>query len=100
MYIRKTSCQRCEMSIDEPLNIDWDGNELRFPIFSVRTKTLSAATLRPTRTAELSAMRLPGLEGRERETSELRYGSARWQRLTQKEVADRMGNLAVIYFAA
>ena len=92
MYIRKTSGMKAEVSIDEPLNVDWDGNELLLSdvlgsdeddgiVFEIEQLEERAAIRRA----------VAALEDREREIIELRYGMRGEPELTQKEVADRLG---------
>jgi len=91
MHIRKTASHRGDLSIDEPLNTDWDGNELLLsdvldsgegPIGQELEKSEDEHTVREA---------VAGLDERERELIELRYGLRGGRELTQKEVADRMG---------
>ena len=91
MYIRKHSGQRCEVSIDEPLNVDWDGNELLLSdILGNEEDTVSYdLELREERRVVREAV--AHLEPRERELIELRYGLRDGNELTQKEVATLLG---------
>ena len=91
MYIRKNSGQRCEVSIDEPLNVDWDGNELLLSdiLGSEEDGVSYELEMREERAVVRQAVAL--LEPRERELIELRYGLRGGNELTQKEVADLMG---------
>ena len=91
MYIRKTSCQRCEMSIDEPLNIDWDGNELLLSDILGSEEDVVCRDIEADEDRRTIRDAVARLEGREREIIELRYGLRGGRELTQKEVADRMG---------
>lgn len=91
MYIRKTSCQRCEMSIDEPLNIDWDGNELLLSDILGSDEDVVCRDIEADEDRRTIRDAVARLEGREREIIELRYGLRGGRELTQKEVADRMG---------
>jgi len=91
MYIRKCSSQRCEMSIDEPLNVDWDGNEL---LLSDILGSDDDAVCRDIETEEeRRAVRraVSDLDDRERLIIDLRYGLSGGQERTQKEVADMLG---------
>ena len=90
MYIRKRSGQKCEVSMDEPLNTDWDGNELLLSDVLGSEEDGDAYELE--REEERAAVRkaVAALDPRERELIELRYGFT-GDELTQKEVADRLG---------
>ena len=91
MYIRKTAGLRAEVSIDEPLNVDWDGNELL--LSDVLGSDDDGVIFEIERLEEMAAIRraVARLEDREREIIELRYGMRGEPELTQKEVADRLG---------
>lgn len=91
MYIRKNASHKGDLSIDEPLNTDWDGNELLLadvlesgdgPVSQKIEKSEDERTVREA---------VAGLEKREREIIELRYGLGGGRELTQKEVAEKMG---------
>ena len=90
MYIRKRSGQKCEVSMDEPLNTDWDGNELL--LSDVLGSEEDGVAYALEREEERAAVReaVAALDPRERELIELRYGFT-GDELTQKEVADRLG---------
>lgn len=91
MYIRKISGQKAEVSLDEPINTDWDGNELRL---SDVLGTEGDTVMRPMEESvehELLLQALGKLTEREREIVVLRYGLAGKKEKTQKEVADLMG---------
>ncbi len=90
MYLRKTSGQK-ELSIDEPLHIDWDGNELLLSdVLSDEEDSVSRAIEyeEDRRTIHIA---LSHLSPREREIIELRFGLGGGRELTQKEVAARLG---------
>ena len=91
MYIRKRSSARCEISIDEPLNTDWDGNELL--LSDVLGSDEEGVLFEIEQLEEKMIIRraVASLEDREREIIELRYGMNGAPELTQKEVADRLG---------
>jgi len=91
MYIRKNSGTRAEVSIDEPLNTDWDGNELL--LSDILGSEEDSVTYELERMEErMSVSRaVAELGEREREIIELRYGMGGRRELTQKEVADRLG---------
>jgi RNA polymerase sporulation-specific sigma factor len=91
MYLRKAGSQRAELSIDEPLNTDWDGNEL---LLSDILGTDEDEVCRPLEDDAEKRMLLEAverLEGREREIIRLRFGLAGSREYTQKEVADLLG---------
>lgn len=90
MYLRRTSKLKAEVSFDEPLNVDWDGNELvladvvgsESDIISHIEKEVDKALL---------AAALEQLTGREKRIMELRFGLNSEQERTQREVADLLG---------
>lgn len=91
MYIRKTANQKTEVSLDEPINMDYDGNEL---LLSDILGTDEDQITRPMEDdVDLCVLRqaLNDLPQREREIVVLRYGLYGCKELTQKEVAMRMG---------
>ena len=91
MHIRKISGQRAEVSLDEPINMDYDGNEL---LLSDILGTDEDMILRPLEDdVDLRVLRqaLFDLPEREREIVLMRYGLYGYQELTQKEVAEKMG---------
>lgn len=91
MYIRKRGSARMEVSLEEPLNMDWDGNELLLSdvLGSEEDSVTYEIEVREERAAVRAA--IASLAPRERELIELRYGFRGGPELTQKEVADRMG---------
>ena len=91
MHVRKFSGVRCEISIDEPLNVDWDGNELL--LSDVLGSEEDGIVFEIERMEERAGIRraVARLSEREREIIELRYGMRGGRELTQKEVADRLG---------
>lgn len=91
MYIRKVSGQKTEISLDEPINTDWDGNEL---LLSDVLGTDADAVMRPLEeSAEVQLLHeaLSRLPEREKTIITMRYGLGGKKELTQKEVADEMG---------
>ena len=91
MYLRKIAGRRTEVSLDEPLSADWDGNEL---LLSDILGTEPDSVLRPLeddvdRTLLLHALRR--LPERERKIISMRFGLGLPEAMTQKEVADLMG---------
>ena len=91
MYIRKRGNQRGEVSIDEPLNVDFDGNELL--LSDVLGSDEDGVGVELEAREERAAVRraVETLAPRERELIELRYGLRGGDELTQKEVADLLG---------
>ena len=91
MYLRKNASQRGEVSLDEPLNTDWDGNEL---LLSDVLGTEADTVMRPIEEdvdRQLLAAAIDKLPEREREIIVLRFGLQGRQEQTQKEVADKLG---------
>ena len=91
MYIRKNSGQRCEVSIDEPLNVDWDGNELLLSDILGSEEDGVSYELELREERDVVRRAVAELEPRERELIELRYGLRGGDEMTQKEVADLLG---------
>ena len=91
MYIRKYSQTRCEVSLDEPLNVDWDGNELLLSdvLDSGEESVCEEFAAREERVLVRRAV--SALAPRERQIIELRYGLTGRREMTQKEVADLLG---------
>ena len=91
MHIRKISNQKAEISLDEPINQDGDGNEL---LLSDILGTGEDEIIAPLEAAaDLTALRqaLGELPGRERELIGMRYGLDGQKELTQKEIAQKLG---------
>ena len=91
MYLRKNSGQRNEVSFDEPLNTDWDGNEL---LLSDILGTEPDSVMRPIEDdadRELLRQALLQLPPRDAEIISLRFGLNGKKEQTQQEVADRLG---------
>jgi len=91
MYLRKHNNRKSEISIDEPLNVDWDGNELLLlDILGTDPDCVNKdIEQKAERNLILSAIR--ALKGREREIMELRFGINKSTDYTQKEVAEIIG---------
>ncbi len=91
MYVRKNNGQRLEVSLDVPLNTDWDGNELLLSdvLSSDEVDVVTEITEREERDAIRECV--ARLEHRERLIIELRYGLGGREEMTQKEVADLLG---------
>ena len=91
MHIRKITGQRAEVSLDEPLNTDWDGNELLLSDILGTENDAVGHTLEEDAEKQLLHDALLRLPEREREIVSLRYGLGGRAEKTQKEVADLMG---------
>ena len=91
MHIRKIAGQKAEVSLDEPINMDYDGNEL---LLSDVLGTDEDVILRPLEDdVDIKVLRqaLGQLPDREREIVAMRFGLEGYKELTQKEVAEKMG---------
>ena len=91
MYLRKSAPQKAEVSFDEPLNTDWDGNEL---LLSDILGTDGDIVMRPIEEdvdRKLLHQALEKLSEREKEIITMRFGLGGGQEQTQKECADRLG---------
>ena len=91
MHIRKIANQKTEVSLDEPINTDWDGNEL---LLSDVLGTDSDVVMRPLEDdvdQQLLRQALLRLPEREKQIVSMRFGLGGRQEKTQKEVADLMG---------
>lgn len=91
MYIRKHSSERAEVSIDEPLNTDWDGNELLLSDILSSDDDRISYEIEQHEERQRVRRAVYNLDVREREIIELRYGLNGRRELTQKEVADKLG---------
>lgn len=91
MFMRKASQHRTEISIDEPLNIDWDGNELLLSDILSSDEESAAEKLEHECERRALMDEIARLSPRERQIMELRFGLNGGRELTQKEVADRIG---------
>lgn len=91
MYLRRNSRTRSEVSFDEPLNVDWDGNELLLSDVLGTESDLIYKRLEEEVDKTLLRRALSKLNGRERRIMELRFGLIDGFDRTQKEVADSLG---------
>ncbi|MBQ7835750.1 MAG: RNA polymerase sporulation sigma factor SigE [Clostridia bacterium] len=91
MYLRKSSNRRCDISIDEPLNTDWDGNELLLSDVLGSDPDIVSRDLERAEDERILREAVSHLAPREREIIELRYGLSGGKEKTQKEVADLLG---------
>lgn len=90
MYLRKTSKQRLEVSIDEPLNVDYDGNELLLAdILSIPDDNV-VEDLCEDEQKKIMYQAINELKPREKEIITLRYGLDTGEEMTQKDVADKL----------
>ena len=91
MYLRKNNNTKTEISIDEPLNVDWDGNELLLSdILGTEPDTIHRG-IEEEVDRELLGIAIHKLSERERRIMELRFGLGGGSERTQKEVADMLG---------
>ena len=91
MYLRKTNQQKFEVSIDEPLNVDWDGNELLLSdILGTDDDTVSV-NIENEAEKRVLLEAWEKLDEREKLIMELRFGLNNRPEKTQKEVADMIG---------
>lgn len=91
MYLRKSSQLKNEISIDEPLNIDWDGNELLLSdVLGSESDTVNKNIEQET-DCMLLLCAVSKLEPRAKQIMELRFGLRGKKEHTQKEVADMLG---------
>lgn len=91
MYLRKTNQQKFEVSIDEPLNVDWDGNELLLSeILGTDDDTVSV-NIENEAEKRVLLEAVEKLDEREKLIMELRFGLNNRPEKTQKEVADMIG---------
>ncbi|MBR1456714.1 MAG: RNA polymerase sporulation sigma factor SigE [Oscillospiraceae bacterium] len=91
MYLRKLGSQRAEISFDEPLNTDWDGNELLLSDILGTDEDEVSRPLEDDADRKLLREAIATLSQRERNIILLRFGLPGGREYTQKEVAERMG---------
>ena len=91
MYLRKTANQKTELSFDEPLNTDWDGNELLLSDVLGTDEDLVVQPLEADVDRQLLRRAMERLDDRERQIITLRFGLDGRRECTQKEVADKLG---------
>jgi len=91
MYLRRSNKTRTEVSFDEPLNIDWDGNELLLSDVLGTENDIIYKYIEEEVDRKLLHLALQRLNGRERRIMELRFGLNNGAEKTQKEVADMLG---------
>lgn len=91
MHIRKISGQKAEVSLDEPINMDYDGNELLLSDVLGTDENVVTGRLEDEVDLQLLRQALKGLPLREQELVWMRYGLEGRKEMTQKEVALKMG---------
>lgn len=91
MHIRKCSNTRSEISIDEPLNVDWDGNELLLSDILGNDEDCISYDIQQREEKEAVRRAVSQLGEREQLIINLRYGLNGKKEMTQKEVADLLG---------
>ena len=91
MYIRKTANQKAEISLDEPINMDCEGNELVLSDILGTDEDVVTGRLEDAVDLQLLRQALKNLPPREQEIIQMRFGLGGYQERTQKEVALEMG---------
>ncbi|MBH0229062.1 RNA polymerase sporulation sigma factor SigE [Halobacillus yeomjeoni] len=91
MHLRKSNKLKTEVSFDEPLNVDWDGNELLLSDILGTEEDLITKGIEKKIDKKLLKTALEQLNDREKQIMELRFGLIGKKEKTQKDVADMMG---------
>lgn len=91
MYLRRTGKTKSEVSFDEPLNVDWDGNELLLSDILGTEEDVIFDHIEEEVNRSLLNSALRKLDQREKRIVEMRFGLINGYEMTQKEVADYMG---------
>lgn len=91
MYLRKNNASKTEISIDEPLNTDWDGNELLLSDILGTDNDVVHKNIEEEVDRELLRMAMSKLSKREIQIMKMRFGLDQTEEKTQKEVADLLG---------
>jgi len=91
MYIRKTAGRAGELSLDEPLNVDWDGNELLLSEILGSDPDLISNKVEHEDECRLLNGQIALLNERDRHIMNMRFGLQGYEEHTQKEVADKLG---------
>ena len=91
MHLRRTSKLKSEVSFDEPLNVDWDGNELLLSDILGTEEDTVYHNLEDEINRKLLHGAMKTLSPREKQLMEMRFGIKSGKEMTQKEVADRLG---------
>ena len=91
MFIRKTASQKKEISIDEPLSVDWDGNELLLSDILGSDNDVVSRDMEDREEKAILRLAVNELNPREKVIIEMRYGLVNGNEMTQKDVADALG---------
>ncbi len=91
MYLRRDVKRKSEVSLDEPLNVDWDGNELLLSDILGTENDIVSTHLEEEVNRKLLYTALGKLSLREKQIMDMRFGLKNGKEMTQKEVADAMG---------
>lgn len=98
MYLRKNNKRKGEISIDEPLNKDRDGNELLLSDILGTESDVTSRNLEEEVDRKLLKNAIQNLKEREKDIMEMRFGFKTGEEKTQKEVADELRNFSKLYF--
>ena len=98
MYLRKTNKSKGEVSIDEPLNKDADGNELLLSDILGTDPDITSRDLEDEVDKRLLKASISKLNSREKDIMEMRFGFKTGDEKTQKEVADELRHFTKLYF--
>ena len=98
MYLRKSNKIKGEISIDEPLNKDRDGNELLLSDILGTEPDITSRNLEDEVDKALLRTSISKLKKREKDIMEMRFGFKTGKEKTQKEVADELRNITKLYF--
>lgn len=91
MFLRRNNKNKAEVSLDEPLNVDMDGNELLLSDILGTDTDVVYADLEEEVNKKLLIQAMGKLSDRENQIIEMRFGLASGREMTQKEVADKLG---------
>ena len=98
MFLRRNNKTKGEVSIDEPLNKDCDGNELLLSDILGTDPDITSRNIEDEVDRKLLKASIAKLNDREKNIMEMRFGFLNGKEKTQKEVADEMRNIAKLYF--
>ena len=98
MYLRRTNKIKGEVSIDEPLNKDFDGNELLLSDILGTDPDITSRNIEDEVERKLLKASISRLNNREKDIMEMRFGFKTGSEKTQKEVADELRNLTKLHF--